>query len=201
MITAGNHCTSHLLSTHLNLLHLPLLRYPAKYGHSAPSFWPQHGACTCNHLQPLGLGNQLSSCILQGYKLDRHRSICSLHICLYCLKDSVLHAHAHGVHAHTLTDCISQGEEVDERELHFLIAHFLRTGPYTRAAEAFENEALELGLFPPRTDILGKHASNKGLACSPSADILGMYAYDYKHAHCASLPLPGCVNFTQMISL
>jgi len=45
--------------------------------------------------------------------------------------------------------------DVDPAELHFLLLHFLFAGPCQHAAQVLEQEAVEKGLLPLRTDVFG----------------------------------------------
>ena len=45
--------------------------------------------------------------------------------------------------------------DVDPAELHFLLLHFLFAGPCQNAAQVLEQEAVDKGLLPLRTDIFG----------------------------------------------
>lgn len=54
------------------------------------------------------------------------------------------------------TDLASYLLQVDPAELHFLILHYLASGPCTAAARLLEQQALEHRLLPSRHDISGK---------------------------------------------
>jgi hypothetical protein len=52
---------------------------------------------------------------------------------------------------------VAVGVQIDERELNFIILHYLRNGPSREAAQVLEQQLTQQGLLPRRVDFEGDH--------------------------------------------